>query len=280
MIHVGLITTLGRMREVDRDQVKALADSIKEVGLLNPITVYPRKIVYSGQTVDGYGLVAGAHRLEAIKSLGWQEVPAIVVDLDENDRTIAECDENLCGSKLTAAEKAMFTAKRKEAYLAKYPETRNGSNQHTRVRKVCEGSPADRFTADTAAKTGASERTIQLDAERGEKISNATLALLKGTHLDTGRYLDQLKGLSPEDQIARVKTDLARREPVTTSRKSKIDADVKSRAAKEVAEMMAEHVPGEWWDALKANLYAAGASNIAHEFTNITGQSLMGREWS
>lgn len=59
--------------------------------------------------------------------------------------------------------------------------------------------------------------------------------------------------------------------------RSRVDSDVKARAAKEVAEIIAEHVPGEWWDAVKANLYAAGAANIAHELTNITGQSIMDR---
>lgn len=61
--------------------------------------------------------------------------------------------------------------------------------------------------------------------------------------------------------------------------RSKIDADVKARAAKEVASMLSEHVPGEWWDALKANLYAAGAANIANELTNIIGQSLMDQRY-
>ena len=61
--------------------------------------------------------------------------------------------------------------------------------------------------------------------------------------------------------------------------RSKIDRDVKDRAAREVAAMLAEHVPGDWWDALKANLYAAGAANIANELTNLTGQSIMDRRY-
>ena len=48
---------------------------------------------------------------------------------------------------------------------------------------------------------------------------------------------------------------------------------------KEVAEMIAEHVPGEWWDAIKSNLYAAGASNIANALTNITGEAVMDRRY-
>lgn len=279
MIEVGLISTIGRLRDTDAKQVKALSESIAEVGLLNPITVYRCEIIRNGQKTDGFGLVAGAHRLEACKSLGWQEVPAIVVDLDDDDRIIAECDENLCASKLTATEQAMFTAKRKEAYMRKYPETANGRNQHDRVGEVCQPSFAD----DQSEKTGVSARTVRQNAERGEKVTTAALAMVKGTKLDTGAYLDKLKAVKPENQCAYVQRDLdALQKPKPnhkTSRQSKIDADVKSRAAKEVAEILAQHVPGEWWDALKSNLFAAGANGIAHEFTNITGESLMDRRF-
>lgn len=66
-------------------------------------------------------------------------------------RRNAECDENLCGTKLTASEQAMFTAKRKEAYLRKHPETAHG--------KASPGKDADSasfpsFADDQAAKTG------------------------------------------------------------------------------------------------------------------------------
>ena len=277
MIHVGFISTLGRLRDVDPAQVKALAESIEEVGLINPITVYPREIIRNGQPVEGYGLVAGAHRLEAVKSLGWQEVPAIVVDLDDDDRIIAECDENLCGTKLTASEQAMFTAKRKDAYLNKHPETAHGANQHTRGE---ENFSTPDFATDTAAKTGVTARKVRMDAERGEKVTPAALAMVKGTSLDTGAFLDKLKKIKPDNQceyVQRKLDSLNKPKPATkeTGNKSKIDADVKSRAAKEAAEIIAEHVPGEWWDAIKANLYSAGARNIADAFTNITGESLM-----
>jgi ParB family chromosome partitioning protein len=284
MIHVGFISTLGRLRQVDPAQVKALAESIKEVGLLNPITVYRREIIRNGQPADGYGLVAGAHRLEACKSLGWSEVPAVVVELDDDSRIIAECDENLCGSKLTAAEVAMFTAKRKEAYLRLHPETAAGVAGAQAKHKKCANEKSS-FADDQAAKTGTTTRKVQIDAERGEKVTPAALAMVKGTPLDTGVFLDKLKKVAPDEQCAFVQRALdAAAKPKPDAKKaaskSKIDADVKGRAAKEVAEMLAEHVPGEWWDALKANLYAAGANNIANEFTNVTGQSLMGKGWS
>ena len=279
MIHVGFISTLGRLRDLDPAQVKALAESIEEVGMLNPITVYPREIIRNGQPVEGYGLVAGAHRLEAVKSLGWQEVPAIVVDLDDHDRVIAECDENLCGSKLTASEQAMFTAKRKDAYLAKHPETAHGGDRKSNPQDE-DLNRAPSFANATAERTGVSRQTVERNAERGEKVTPAALAMVKGTSLDTGAFLDKLKKIKPENQceyVQRKLDSLNKPKPATkeTGNKSKIDADVKSRAAKEAAEIIAGHVPGEWWDAIKANLYSAGARNIADAFTNITGESLM-----
>jgi ParB family transcriptional regulator, chromosome partitioning protein len=209
-VDVGLISTLGRLRSTDAAQVKALAESIKEVGLLNPITVYRREIIRDGQPVEGYGLVAGAHRLEACKILGWQEVPTVAVDLSDDARVIAECDENLCASSLTKSERALFTRRRKEAYEALHPETKHGTPGVSRQVGDTQGRvDSERFTADTAAKTGQSERAVQRDAERGEKITPAALEKIKGTRLDTGVYLDKLKKVAPEKQVETVERDLA-----------------------------------------------------------------------
>jgi len=56
---------------------------------------------------------------------------------------------------------------------------------------------AERFTKDTAAKTGQSERTIQRDARRGE---TTRIEEIEGTCLDTGAEMDavrQLRQLDP-----------------------------------------------------------------------------------
>lgn len=65
-----------------------------------------------------------------------------------------------------------------------------------------------------------------------------------------------------------------RRDAHDRAKRSKIERDVKDRAAVEVAEIIAAHVPADAWDGLKANLYAAGASNIANALANITGHSI------
>lgn len=60
---------------------------------------------------------------------------------------------------------------------------------------------------------------------------------------------------------------------------TKIDSDVKQRAARSVAEYLAENANGNDLDAVKANLFAAGARNIAIELTNLLGESIMDRRY-
>lgn len=188
-----------RLRNLDEGTVLALMQSFTEYGQQTPI------IVYGSEADAAVKLGAGGHRLEACRRLGIKVLCFHKIG-DELDRQLCEIDENLIRADLTPADRALFLARRKEIYLIRHPETAAGENQHTRVRKVCEGSEAKRFTAATAAATGQKERTIQLDVERGEKISAAALQMLRGTRHDKGVTLDQLKRLETaqaQEQYAR-----------------------------------------------------------------------------
>ncbi len=207
LIDIALIDNGTRLRDVSEAQVESLMESIAEIGLLNPITVYERPVVRGNNTVAGFGIVAGAHRKVACERLGLAEIEANVVTLSELQRQIAECDENLRGPQLGKADLALFTRRRKEAYEALHPETRHGGDRAS--RQLGDLKEPDRFTADTAAKTGRSERAVQRDAERGEKVIDEVLDLIRGTKLDTGSYLDVLKKMEPNDQMAAARRDLA-----------------------------------------------------------------------
>ena len=78
-IKVSDIIVSGRRRKVDPAKVSALAESIKIVGLLNPITIDRNK-----------RLIAGAHRLEAYKQLGLDEIECIILDCDEFQSELTE----------------------------------------------------------------------------------------------------------------------------------------------------------------------------------------------
>lgn len=262
-------------RAIDETTVAALSESIANVGLINPIRV---RSVGDGQ----WEVIAGAHRLSACKSLGLAEIAAIEVTDDDLHAELAMIDENLCRAELSPSDRAKQTARRKAIYLELHPETAHGANLEGAGVANSATPETPRFTKATAAVTGQSERTVRLDAERGEKVIDAAIDVIRGTILDTGTYLDKLKKLSPSEQVFAAKRDLAwhhsqERQKAKDAKAAKIQADVKARAAREVAQMIAEHIPGEWWDSIKSNLYAAGAKNVGDAFSNIVGESVMDR---
>lgn len=270
-------------RTLDRAKVAAIAESIGDVGLINPIVVKKAMKLRNGQQTEAWEIIAGNHRYEACAVvLKMQTIPCVISDADDLINEMIMIDENLCRAELSPSDRAHYTARRKEIYLVQHPETKHGSNQHTRSGQV-----GHSFVAATAEATGKPERSIRRDAERGENVCSEALSLVKGTRFDKGYYLDELKKLIPHEQVQKVKFDIlqdskkvreAQADPA--SRVSlKVEADVKSRAAKECAEIIAQYVPGEAWDGLKANLYAAGAKTVADALTNLTGNSVMDRRY-
>ena len=187
-----------RMRRLRPDVVDELAESIAAQGLLHPITL--RKRASDGAHV----LVAGRHRLEAVRKLGHQTVAAVILDGADSDRAqLVEIDENLVRADLTPAERAAHQAKRKEIYERLHPETKAGAAQAKGMnaaqgRGRQNGDHVDRYTADAAKKTGKSERSIQREAARGAAIPD--VAALAGTSLDKRGELDALARLPPDEQ--------------------------------------------------------------------------------
>lgn len=255
-IPVELIENGQRLRELSEATVAALVNSIGDVGLLNPITVYPRKLFRGGNQIDGYGLVAGLHRKTACERLGLVEIEANVLDLSDLQCQIAECDENLCAPQLSPSDRARFTKRRKEAYEALHPETKHGANQHSRPDE-----PAQSFASATAEAIGVDERTVRRDADRGDKIDDKALAAVRGSGLDTGTYLDKLKKLPITEQLKQVKADKAR--PRKIVRVADAPLDDEDAQERQVAALMSA------W-----NKASAGARQ---EFLDRIGQSVMDR---
>ena len=97
--------------DFDDDELKALAESLRAHGLLQPIVV--RRVG------DRCQLVAGERRLRAAAKAGWTEVPVQVVEAD--DRQVAELAivENLHRKDLSPLEKAASFHR----YLQQYGST-------------------------------------------------------------------------------------------------------------------------------------------------------------
>ena len=85
--------------EFSDETIEGLADSIKDNGLLQPITV--RKVG------NGFELVSGERRLKACKMNGMEEIEAIVVDLNDEESAKLSIVENLQRQELNPIEQAL-----------------------------------------------------------------------------------------------------------------------------------------------------------------------------
>lgn len=83
---------------IDPETVKELAESIGQIGLLQPIILTPR----GGR----FEIVAGDRRFQAFVSLGRDSIPAIIQDLDAESVSISRATENLQRADLTIIEEA------------------------------------------------------------------------------------------------------------------------------------------------------------------------------
>ncbi len=109
-------------------------------------------------------------------------------------------DENLIRRTLSAAQRAKLIKERKAVYEAMHPETKHGATGKVALRAPKLGTlKTDRFTKDTAAKTGKSETAVKRDATRAKALGD-DLDRVAGTSLDKGSELDALAKMSPEER--------------------------------------------------------------------------------
>ncbi len=123
-----------RARPVDVEHATAIAGSMVDRGLINPITVRATPAAQGGKTP--YTLVAGGHRLEAARMNGWEEIEAIVVSADAAEAQLIEISENLFRNELSALDRAVFVMKFREIF-----EEKHGKIDRTANLKVGKNSP-------------------------------------------------------------------------------------------------------------------------------------------
>lgn len=185
-VQISLIQVADRKRAL-RD-VTSLAESIKELGLLNPITLTPE-----------FRLIAGRHRLEACKLLGWSEIEATICELDGLRGELAEIDENLARNELTALERGEHLARRKEIYEALHPQTKHGGDRKSSESKGQDVHLIPAFSEDAALKTGQSARTIRRAVKVAELPEDERDALRSTPVANSQKDLLALASMKNED---------------------------------------------------------------------------------
>jgi ParB/RepB/Spo0J family partition protein len=115
----------------DEKGLRELADSIKEHGLIQPITVR--------HTKDGkrFEIIAGERRFRACKLLGWKTIPAIVTSLKDEEASAITLAENIVRKSLDPIDEACAYQSRIDSFgwsiedLSKYAGT---STAHVNFR--------------------------------------------------------------------------------------------------------------------------------------------------
>ena len=195
LVPISEITVNPGRREAAPGDVKELADSILEVGLINPIMVD-----------QAHTLIAGLHRLEAMKLLGRTEIECTISDLDGLQVALAEIDENFVRKDLSDDEFRELLLRRKEIYESLHPETRatydGGAfrgNQHQNVVGENFSATTKSFTQDTADKLGVSPRTVELQIQTAKNLTPEAKEIIKGAKVTKSDAL-KLSRLAPEQQ--------------------------------------------------------------------------------
>ena len=197
LIPISEITITPGRREVQSGDVKELADSIAEVGLINPIMVD-----------QSHTLIAGLHRLEAMKMLGRTEIECTVSDLAGLQAELAEIDENFIRKDLSDAEFRELLLRRKEIYESLHPETKatyDGGefrgNQHQKVVGENFSATTKSFVQDTADKLGVSPRTVELQIQTAKNLTPEAKEILRDSDTKiTKQSALKLSRLAPEQQ--------------------------------------------------------------------------------
>lgn len=253
-IHInvdGII--IGDRREVDPKTVRHLAASIKDMGLQHPITV--RKV---GEEVH---LVAGRHRLEAVRANGMQTIQAHVVRWSKDRSRMWEISENLHRSELSKIERSEQINEWRElrAKGGEFPHP-SGNTQ-----------PHNRGVSETAEELGLDRKEVR-DAEKIANLTPEAKEAARAADLhENASVLLQVAKADKEDQAAVVAE-------IAAARALKTEQDIKNRAAQDVAELFATHIPADVWDMLKASIKTADNVNlILAAFNNLVGNSIMDR---
>jgi len=195
-IMVNEIEVGERLRQIDGPWVEVLAASITENGLQQHIQV----MELAGKPV----LVAGAHRLAAVKMLDWKKIPAHVVapqtDNPALEARLLEIDENLFRRDLRGLDRMRSLAERKEIYLEVFPETKHGGDGKTKRAK--NQNDILSFSKDTAEKTGFSNRTVERDIATYRALSSTAVDMLNATSFaEKAADVKAIAALDHEDQI-------------------------------------------------------------------------------
>lgn len=208
-ISIEEITTNNNYLRLNTD-VDKLKRSIQAVGLINPITINDKK-----------ELIAGGRRYQALKELGYKQVPVNIISQEALLQELISIDENLVRQDLTKLEIEKNLGRGREIYEELFPSATKMEEED--VTKPIDPQelaerPADKksFLEVTAEKTGLSKKSIKQAIDRDAKSSSKIKELRFHGEINASQVNELIKlKASEQDEIV----DYIKDRPVKEVRK-------------------------------------------------------------
>lgn len=168
----------------DDEEMREMADSIAQYGVLVPGIVRPR-------SEGGYEIVAGHRRRRGCELAGKDTMPVLVRGLDDDEATIIMVDSNLQREKLLPSEKAFAYKMKLEAL--KHQGQRRDLTSAPPVQKL---TTRDKIAQDAGEKSGmAVARYISLT-----KLVPPLLVMVDEEKLSVSAAADFISDLTADEQ--------------------------------------------------------------------------------
>ena len=160
-------------KRFDEESLADLADSIREHGIIQPITV--RKLA-SGY----YQIIAGERRWRAARLAGLSEVPVVIIEADDRKAMELAMIENLQREDLNPMEEAEGYHALMESYnltqeeaAARVGKSRSAVANVMRLLHLC--APVRKFVEEGALSAGHARALIPLSPDLQEKLAETII---------------------------------------------------------------------------------------------------------
>jgi ParB family chromosome partitioning protein len=168
-----------RLRAVEEEHALAIAQSIVEHGLINPITVRSTPAAKGGK----YTLVAGAHRIRAEQINEEPEIDAMIVQGDKVEAQLIEITENLFRNDLSVMDRAIFVQTYRDVWEKEHGTIGAGrpGNRANLSRLFADEAEAGSFSLHVADRMGLSRRAVERLNKIAQTLHPDVRAAVRGT---------------------------------------------------------------------------------------------------
>ncbi len=188
-----------RLRALDEHKVLELMDSLDALGSIHPISVD-----------EEMNLICGAHRLAAVKQLGWPKIEAKIYEENDLMNRWREIDENAVVNSLDYISLSEHIVEREIIIQSLGKRVKRGTNQYT--------STGNAFTTDDLARRmNTSNKMYRLQRQVAE-ILPETRNALRGTSYAKKNLNDLLTLSKQQPDVQKRVGQLVKEDPTQTLR--------------------------------------------------------------